>query len=65
MQFDRWFDRQPSLDRRAFCRQVGLPSDAPFVLFTGSSIFIARADVEIPRFATRTRNDVPGEPEFV
>jgi hypothetical protein len=46
--FDRWFDRAPSRTREAFCRDVGLPRDRPFVLFTGSSIFIARADVEMP-----------------
>ena len=45
--FDRWFDRQPSRPREAFCRDVGLPDDRPFVLFTGSSIFIARADAEM------------------
>lgn len=46
--FDRWFGRRPSLSREAFCRRVGLPADRPYVLFTGSSIFIARADVEMP-----------------
>jgi hypothetical protein len=46
--FDRWFDRRPSRDRAAFCREVGLPVDRPFVLFTGSSIFIARAEAEMP-----------------
>ncbi len=46
--FDRWFDRTPHLGREDFCRQVGLPTAKPFVLFTGSSIFIARADVETP-----------------
>ena len=46
--FDRWFGRQPSMDREAFCRQVGLPDTGPFVLFTGSSIFIARAEHEMP-----------------
>ena len=45
---DRWFGRRPSLDRLQFCRLVGLPTDATFVLFTGSSIFVARAEVEIP-----------------
>jgi hypothetical protein len=45
--FDRWFDRMPSLTRDAFCRQVGLPADRPIVLFTGSSIFIARAETEM------------------
>jgi hypothetical protein len=46
--FDRWFDRRPSRTREAFCREVGLPDDGPFVLFTGSSIFIARAEAEMP-----------------
>jgi hypothetical protein len=46
--FDRWFARTPSKTREAFCRDVGLPDDRPFVLFTGSSIFIARAEVEMP-----------------
>jgi hypothetical protein len=46
--FDRWFDRQPSMSREAFCRMVGLPADRPFVLFTGSSVFIARSEHEVP-----------------
>jgi hypothetical protein len=46
--FDRWFGRTPSQDRTAFCRMVGLPPDKPFVLYTGSSIFISRASVEVP-----------------
>jgi hypothetical protein len=46
--FDRWFDRRPSMSRADFCRHVGLPDDRRFVLFTGSSIFIARADAEMP-----------------
>jgi hypothetical protein len=44
--FDRWFDRQPSRDRAAFCAMVGLPDERPFILFTGSSGFIANAVVE-------------------
>jgi hypothetical protein len=46
--FDRWFDRTPSRARVDFCRHVGLPDDRPFLLFTGSSIFIARAEIEMP-----------------
>jgi hypothetical protein len=45
--FDRWFDRKPSTSRDVFCRMVGLGDGRPFVLFTGSSIFIARADAEM------------------
>jgi hypothetical protein len=46
--FDRWFDRSASRTRDAFCREVGLPGAKPFVLYTGSSIFIARAEAEVP-----------------
>jgi hypothetical protein len=46
--FDRWFERRPSRTREAFCRDVGLPDARPFVLYTGSSIFIARAEREMP-----------------
>ncbi len=46
--FDRWFERQPSQSREEFCRMVGLPADRPIVLYTGSSIFIARSEVEEP-----------------
>src|SRR5258705_1394549 len=37
--FDQWFDRQPSRDRETFCRQVGLPSSPPFVLWVCSALF--------------------------
>jgi hypothetical protein len=46
--FDRWFERQPSVSRAEFCRAAGLPDDRPFVLFTGSSVFIARSEHEVP-----------------
>jgi hypothetical protein len=46
--FDRWFGRQPSQSRESFCQMVGLPDARPFVLFTGSSVFIARSEVEVP-----------------
>jgi hypothetical protein len=46
--FDRWFDRRPSTTRDEFCRRVGLPDAGPFVLYTGSSIFVARAEAEMP-----------------
>ena len=46
--FDRWFDRQPSQSREAFYRMVGVPPDRPLVLYTGSSVFIARSEVEAP-----------------
>ncbi len=46
--FDRWFERRPSQSRDAFCAMVGLPVDRPIVLFTGSSVFIARSELEVP-----------------
>src|SRR5688572_21134604 len=37
--FDKWFDRQPSRDRAAFCRQIGLPADRPILLYVCSAPF--------------------------
>jgi hypothetical protein len=37
--FDRWFDREPSRDRTAFCRRAGLPDDRPYVLYVCSALF--------------------------
>lgn len=45
--FDRWFERGPARDRATFCARVGLPLDVPFVLFTGSSGFIAETHAEV------------------
>jgi hypothetical protein len=45
--FDRWFDAQPSRARGPFCLTAGLPDDRPFVLFTGSSAFIADGEDEV------------------
>jgi len=44
--FDHWFGRQPRLDRQAFCARVGLPDDGPFILYLGSSYFIAPNEAE-------------------
>jgi hypothetical protein len=46
--FDRWFERAPSRDRRSFCAMVGLPDHRPYVLYTASSVFIARSELELP-----------------
>jgi hypothetical protein len=46
--FDRWFGRAPSQSRESFCQMVGLTDTRPFILFTGSSVFIARSAVEVP-----------------
>jgi len=46
--FDRWFTKQVTRDREAFCARVGLPDTRPFLLFTGSSVFISRSNIEVP-----------------
>jgi hypothetical protein len=43
--FDRWFDARPSRSRAEFCARVGLDPDRPFVLYVGSSVFIAPDEV--------------------
>jgi hypothetical protein len=45
--FDRWFDKTVTRERAAFCARVGLPDDAPFLLFTGSSSFISESKAEV------------------
>jgi hypothetical protein len=46
--FDRWFTKRVTRDRDAFCARVGLPDSRPFVVFTGSSVFISRSNAEVP-----------------
>jgi hypothetical protein len=43
--FDRWFTASPSRSREAFCARVGLDPSRPFVLYAGSSSFIAPEEV--------------------
>lgn len=50
--FDRWFSGAPTRSREAFCRRVGLDPARPFVLYVGSSVFIAPDEVP---FAERWR----------
>jgi len=45
--FDKWFDKRVTRERDEFCRAVGLPDSAPFVLFTGSSSFISESSAEV------------------
>ena len=39
--YDHWFDWKPSREHAEFCREVGLHPDRPFILYAGSSAFIA------------------------
>jgi hypothetical protein len=43
--FDDWFDAGPSRSREEFCRLVGLDPSRPFVVYAGSSMFIAPDEV--------------------
>jgi len=43
--FDRWFAMRPSRSREDFCRRVGLDPNRPYLLYTGSSTFIAPDEV--------------------
>ena len=43
--FDRWFAMRPSRSREDFCRTVGLDPGRPYLLYTGSSVFIAPDEV--------------------
>jgi hypothetical protein len=44
--FDKWFDREPSLDRAAFAELVGLRAGTPYLLFVGSTESISAPSAE-------------------
>ena len=48
--FDRWFERRPSSSRDDFVRRIGLDVTHPYVLFLGSSPFVARRSDHEVRF---------------
>ena len=37
--FDQWFNRRPTLDRRAFCQKVGIDPERPYILYVCSALF--------------------------
>ena len=45
--FDRWFGRTVTRRREEFCQRAGLPDARPFLLFTGSSMFISESHAEV------------------
>jgi hypothetical protein len=47
--YDHWFDWTPTGDRAAFCESIGLDSSRPYVLYLGSSVFIAPNEGEFVR----------------
>jgi hypothetical protein len=59
--FDHWFEWQPRTSRAAFCAEVGLDPDRPFLLYACSSGFIA--DDERP-IVSRWLQRLRGDPEL-
>ena len=56
--FDHWFEGHPRRSRQAFCRTVGLDPNRPFVVYLGSSTFIAPDEVPfVERWIRRLRAD--------
>jgi hypothetical protein len=55
--FDQWFGRTPSRSREQLCADMGLPDARPYVLYLGSSPFIA---LEEPAFLTRWLKQLRG-----
>ncbi|MGD9061791.1 MAG: CDP-glycerol glycerophosphotransferase family protein [Desulfobacterales bacterium] len=52
--FDFWSEMHPSNDYATFCSQVGIPPDQPYILYLGSSPFIAHDETPFVReFAQR------------
>jgi hypothetical protein len=51
--FDQWFERRPSSTRGEFMRRIGLDATQPYVLFVGSSRFVAGKLTHEIRFVTR------------
>ncbi|MEJ7892762.1 MAG: hypothetical protein WKF94_08975 [Solirubrobacteraceae bacterium] len=58
--YDHWFGRRPSAKREEFCAKVGLPADRPYVLYLGSSYFIAPDEVRVIRRWLRGLRDHGG-----
>jgi hypothetical protein len=54
--FDHWFDAQPSRTRDEFCRGVGLAPERPYLMYVGSSQYIAPNEVPfVERWISRLR----------
>ena len=51
--YDEWFARKPTRDYETFCRTFGFDPSKPMILYCGSSIFIARDEVEFVRRVAR------------
>jgi len=58
--YDRWFEQKPSRSAAEFKNEVGLPADKPYLLYLGSSRFIAPSEIDfIERWITAVRRNGP------
>lgn len=56
--YDQWFQRKPARSREAFCHRASLPTAGPFVVYLGSSRFIAPQEAGfVRRWIEALRND--------
>jgi hypothetical protein len=60
--YDHWFDWRPRSHRAEFCERVGLPGDGPFLLYVGSSRFIAPDEADFVRWWLSELRARGGEP---
>ncbi len=61
--YDRWFEQKPSRSAAEFKTEVGVAADKPYLLYLGSSRFIAPTEVDfIDRWITAIRRH--GAPEL-
>ena len=58
-QFDHWFSWQPATSRTTFCARVGLVSADPYLLYLGSSKFVAPDEAAFVRQWLRQLRDSP------
>jgi len=45
--YDPWFDLSPTIDREAFCAQLGIDAEKPYVLYLCSSKGISEREIEL------------------
>ncbi len=60
--FDQWFDYKPRRSREVFCQQLGLDPARPILLYTASSVFICRREIDfVLRWLAALRASADGQ----